>query len=144
MADTNLKVGLRYAGNAAATLFTVLGALSVIPQDKVADLVSALHQFNDSIVTAYGALLKMWVILGPVAIVLLAKMGISSSTVAAMLERIKIIAAADTPEAKAAKVALVSAAADPKLGTVAVINPALAPVPSTPANVVASMADLPK
>lgn len=85
MASNETKVGLRYLGTSAATAFTIMGALSIVTPDQAQQLVAALHQLNDSIVSGYGALLKMWVILGPVAGVWLAKVGINSSTVQGMI-----------------------------------------------------------
>ena len=115
MADPNLTEGknqlnaaLRYAGTGAATLFTVLGAIAIIPPEKVPELITALHQFNESILSAYGALTKMWIIIGPIAGIWLAKVGVQSSSVKSIGEKLMSIAkgAASPAAVEAQKVAI--------------------------------------
>lgn len=96
MADTEsqnqLNAALRYGGTAVGTLFTIFGALQFISPEQVAQLTAAVHDFNQSILSAYGALTKMWVILGPVAIFWLGKVGVQSSSVKAIADKLLKIA----------------------------------------------------
>src|ERR1700678_2805155 len=79
--SSQTTVGLRYAATSLATVFTMMGAVSVISPEQAQELIADLHGLNDSIVSAYGYLVKMWVILGPVIIFWLGKLGVNSSTV---------------------------------------------------------------
>lgn len=108
--DNPKKVSLRYLGTSAATAFTIMGALSIITPDQAHQLIDALHQLNDSIVSGYGALLKMWIILGPVGGIWLAKIGVSSSTVQGMIANLlKTAQGPSSPTAVEAQKAIVQA-----------------------------------
>lgn len=117
MADTpvtesqnKLNAALRYAGASASTLFTVFGVLQFVTPDQVAQLTQAVHDFNQSVLSAYGALTKMWIILGPVALFWLGKVGFQSSSVQAMAGKLlKIATSAPSPEADEAKNKLIAA-----------------------------------
>lgn len=110
MATSGTKVGWRYAATSAATAFTIMGAMSIITPDQAQQLTAALHQLSDSIVSGYGALFKMWVILGPVIMVWLAKLGINSSTVAGLIGHLLQKAQGPAgPEAVAAQKAIIEA-----------------------------------
>lgn len=114
MADTEsqnkLNAGLRYVGTSAATLFTMMGALAILSPDQVAQLGAAIHQLNDSILSAYGALTKMWVILGPIAGIYLTKVGIQSSSIKSLAGKLLNIAAGPaSPSAVEAQKAIVTA-----------------------------------
>lgn len=103
MADTGtqnqLNTGLRYAGASAGTLFGVLGAMSLITPDQAHDLAAQVQVLNQSILTAYGALTKMGVILGPAAVVIAGYFGIKSSSVQALgAKLLKMVAAEKPPE----------------------------------------------
>lgn len=143
MANTELQNKLsslkRYAGTSGATLLTVLGALSFLDVQQIAEVKAQVDILNQSILTAYGALTKMWIILGPVGIAVAAKLGWNSSGVQDLAAKLFGIAknSAD-PKSQEAREALVSAAASPAIGTQAIINPMLAPSPATPSNVVVS------
>lgn len=141
-----LKALLRYAGTSGGTLLTVLGIFSFLSPEQIVDVKQQVVIFNDSILSAYGALTKMWVVLGPVAIGFLAKAGWNSSSIKAMTSKLLGIAinTANVASAQAARIELVKAAASPAIGTVAVINPSLAPNPATPANVVTNAAAVPE
>jgi len=118
MATNGTKISLRYAGTSVATVFTMMGVLSLITPDQSQQLIAALHQLNDSIVSGYGALLKMWVILGPVAAVWLAKVGVNSGTVqgliANLLQKAQGPASPDAVEAQKAIVTATSTIAQDK------------------------------
>ena len=114
MADTEtgnkLNAGLRYAGTSAATIFTMMGALAILSPDQIAQLSIAVHQLNDSILSAYGALTKMWVILGPIAALYLGKVGVQSSGVKAIADKLLRIASGPaSDQAAAAQKAIVQA-----------------------------------
>lgn len=101
MADTEsqnkLNAALRYAGTSAATMFTIFGVLQFVTPDQVAQLTQAVHEFNQSILSAYGALTKMWVILGPAALVVLGRIGVKSSSVQAIGAKLLRMAASEPP-----------------------------------------------
>lgn len=138
MANTELQNKLsaakRYGSTAGATLLTVLGALSFLTPEQIVEVKAQVDVLNQSIVTAYGALTKMWIILGPVGVAVAAKLGWNSSGVQALAGKLLDIAKTDDK----AKEVLVTAAASPEIGTQAIINPSLAPSPATPDNVVVS------
>lgn len=145
--QNKLNAALRYGGSNAATLFTVMGVFSLLTPDQIVSLKAQIDVLQQSILTAYGALTKMWVILGPVAAIWLAKVGWNSSTVQAMTAKLLGIARSADPKATEAQVAIVTAASDKVIvgetgGVVA--KPEIAMNPATPANVVATPADLPK
>jgi hypothetical protein len=150
MADTEfsnkLASALRYGSTAAGTGFTLLAVVSLLSPDQVVALKANVETLKTSILTGYGALLNMWVILGPLAIGVAAKLGWNSSSVQALSKKLLAIAgnAADPTAAKEAKVAIVNAAASPAVGSAGVVNKALAADPATAPNVVASPAELPK
>jgi hypothetical protein len=82
--------------------------LQFVTPEQVSQLTAAVHDFNQSILSAYGALTKMWVILGPVAVFFLGKAGIQSSSVKAIGDKLlRIATGAASPSAiEAQKVAI--------------------------------------
>lgn len=114
MANTELQNKLsslkRYAGTSGATLLTVLGALSFLDAQQIAEVKAQVDILNQSIVTAYGALTKMWIILGPVGIAVAAKLGWNSSGVKELAGKLLNIASGPaSPQAAEAQKALVQA-----------------------------------
>lgn len=97
MESNQVNTALRYLGSAGATAFTIMGALAIIPADSSKELITQLHILGDSLGTAYGALTKMWVILGPVAFIWLTKMGVNSSSVKGLLGKLTTIAQSSNP-----------------------------------------------
>ena len=136
---------LRYGGTAVGAVFTVMAALSLLSVDQVAQLKGDVETLKTSIVTGYGALIDMWIVLGPVAIGVAAKLGWNSSSVKAMAGKLFNIAKNDDDPAKAteAKVALVNAAASPEIGSQGVVNPEMAANPATSDNVVSAPSQVP-
>lgn len=132
--QNKLSTLYRYAGSSGATLLTVLGALAFLSPEQIIEVKAQVDVLNSSLITAYGALTKMWIILGPVGVAVAAKMGWNSSGVQALAGKLLSIAKTDD----AAKEVLVTAAASPSIGTEAIINPTLAPRAATPGNVVVS------
>lgn len=108
--QNKLNAALRYGGAFAATSVTFFGAIQFITPDQAAELIKQIHVFNDSILTAYGALTKMWVIAGPVALLWLGKIGFQSSSIKAMTAKLLTIAAnAADPKSSEAQTAIVQA-----------------------------------
>jgi hypothetical protein len=140
--SNKLNAALRYGGTTAGTLFAVMGALSLLSTDQVAALKTDIETLKTSILTGYGALINMGVILGPVAIGVLAKVGYSSSSVKSMAGKLLRIAAnAADPSSTDAKVAIVNAAASKTVGgsnAAVLASPELANNPATADNVIAS------
>lgn len=135
---------LLQAGGAIATTVTLLSAVSFIPIDQVKNFIDALHEFNAAVLTGYAAVLKMWVIIGPAAILMLAKFGFRSETAKSLMARaFKIATTAGDGTAKEAKEEIMKTAASPELGTIGILNPTMAAA-NTPDNVVATKAELPK
>lgn len=90
--NDQLNVALRYIGTSLGTLFTIFGVIQFVTPDQVAQLTVAVHDFNQSVLSAYGALTKMWIILGPVGVIVLARLGIKSSSVQAIGQKLLSIA----------------------------------------------------
>ncbi len=90
--QNKLNAAIRYAGTSAATVFTIFSVLSLISPEQAADLKANMETLKTSIVTGYGALQKMGLILGPVAVFLLGKAGWDSSTVQAISRKLLGIA----------------------------------------------------
>lgn len=103
MADTETKnqvnIGLRYLGTVGSTLFGVMGALALITPEQAQQLAAALHELSNSILTGYGALLKMWVILGPAGAIALTTLGIKSGGFKALGAKLLKMATNDVPAA---------------------------------------------
>jgi len=91
-AQSKLGSVLRHGGTAAGTLFTLFGALQFVTPEQVAQLTAAVHDFNESIISAYGALTKMWVIIGPVGIYLIGKAGWNSASIKGISQKLMAIA----------------------------------------------------
>lgn len=107
--QNKLNAGLRYAGTSAATLFAIFGAMQFVTPEQVAQLTAAVHEFNQSILSAYGALTKMWVILGPVLIFWLGKAGVQSSSIKSLAGKLLSIAGNSLdPKASEAQAAIIN------------------------------------
>lgn len=101
MNDSNqLNAALRYIGTSLGTLFTIFGGMQFITPDQVVQLLGAVHDFNESVLSAYGALTKMWIILGPIGVVILARVGVKSSSVQAMSQKLLSVASGGNKDAK--------------------------------------------
>lgn len=137
--DTGNKIGaaLRYLGSNITGGLTVFVVLGTISPEQQATILSSANKMYAATQDFVGAAANIWYIIFPIAAAWLAKVGINSSGFGAMVD--KVFAAAKAGN-KDAQVAIVSAAAAPELGTQAIINPTLAPVPQTPPTVVASAA----
>jgi hypothetical protein len=144
MADSQLSnkivVASRYLGSnatGALTLAVVLGALSPEQQTQILSSVHVMYQATHDFV---GAFANIWYIVFPVLAVYLTKLGINSSGIGTMMN--KVFAAAKAGDV-GAKVAIVNAAASPDIGSQGVINKEMASNPATSDNVVAMPSQLP-
>jgi hypothetical protein len=110
MTSNTTIVGLRYAGTALATAFTFMGMMSILSADQVVSLKADLETLKTSVLSGYGAITDMLVILGPIAALWLGKLGISSGTVQAMISHLLQQAQGPaSPEAVAAQHAIIQA-----------------------------------
>lgn len=134
------NVAARYAFSNLFGGATVLMVLAGLPPEKAQSVMTNLHVMYADTQGFIGAFANIWYVVFPIASVWLARIGINSSGFGAMVE--KVLAAAKAGDLEAQKT-IISAAAAPELGTRAIINPVLAPDPSTPSTVVASAQDLP-
>lgn len=135
-----LNAALRYGGASAGTMIGVFGAMQFVTPEQAQELVVQVHVLNESVLTMYGALSKMMVILGPMGVVVAGYFGIKSSSVKELAGKLLRIAAnkASPEQALEAKVAIVNAAASPQIGSQGVVNKELASNPQTAGNVVAA------
>ena len=124
MIPEGLKIGMRYAGSSATMAFTIFAILANMSPENQAAFMAALHQFNDSILSAYGALTKMWVIVGPALLIWMAKMGIDSGKIKAIVDRVLGVALGNTAGAPEAQKKLLEA-------TTTILNTPNAPAAST-------------
>ncbi len=89
----------RYGTTAVGTALTIMAALQLLSPDQIAQLKAQADILNQSIVTGYGALTKMWIIAGPVAVGIAVKMGWNSSSLQALGSKLLKMATADVPQA---------------------------------------------
>lgn len=129
------KVGLRYLASNATGAMSVFVVLGFMTPEQQADVLKNASVIYDSTYAMIGAAANIWYIVFPIIAIWLGKMGIDSSGFGNMVGRVFAAAAAGN---KDAKVALINAAASPAIGTQAIVNPDLAPLPTTPGNVVVS------
>lgn len=89
----------RYGTTAAGTALTIMAALQLLSPDQIAQLKAQADILNQSIITGYGALTKMWIIAGPVAVGIAVKMGWNSSGVKAIGAKLLSMVAHEPPPA---------------------------------------------
>lgn len=131
-------------GAHGVTALTVLAALGWISPEDANGIIAAVHQLNDGIVQTVGALGKLWIIIGPIAAVLLTRLGVKNETVQNVLANLTKLATSGSVEQQKAVQATI-ATTTAKLPLVnGIVAPELAADPSTPGNVVATPAALPK
>lgn len=100
----------RYAATAGGSALTIMAVLQLLSPEQVMELKAQAEIANQSIFTLYGALTKMWIIAGPVAIGIAVKLGWNSSGVQALAGKLLGIAKHDTtPAAVEAQKAIVQA-----------------------------------
>ncbi len=137
-----VKGSLTSIGAHAITAATTLAALGFVNPDDVTALVAAIHQFNDGIAQTVGALGKMWIVLGPLAAWLVARLGITSPTMQNLLATLtKMATSGSNAEQLEKQGEMANATARlPKVD--AIVAPELAALASTPGNVVSTPAAL--
>lgn len=141
--DTTNKVnaGLRYLASNVSAGLAVLVVLGSLSPENSAVIIANLHKMYSATQDFIGAFANIWYIVFPLISGWLLKMGVNSSGFGAMMDKIFAAAKAGNVDAK---VAIVTAAASPDIGSKGVVNATMAANPATPSNVVASPADLPK
>lgn len=130
-----VTVGSRYLGTYAAGGLSIFVTLGTFSPDQQQQILHSAHQMYTATQEFVGAAANIWYIVFPVLAMWLAKMGIDSSGFKAMVD--KVFAAAQAGNHDAA-LTIIKAAAAPQIGTKSIVNPVLAPDPSTPPNVVVS------
>ena len=144
MADFSVKNIISNGGAHAMTALTVIAGLGWIKPEDATALIAAVHQFNDAIVSAVGALGKMWIIIGPLAIAGFARLGVTNPTVQGLLSKLTTLATQGTDKEQTQKQAQIAASVAELPKVDAIVAPDLAKEPITPPNVVASAKELPK
>lgn len=137
-----VKGALTSVSSHVITAATTLAALGFVNPDDVTALVAAIHQFNDGIAQTVGALGKMWIVVGPLAAWLVARLGITNPTVQNLLATLTKMATTGTAAEQVAKQAEIASATAELPKVTAVVAPELAALPTTPNNVVATPAAL--
>jgi len=128
-------VAMRYLASNATGGLAVFVALGTLSPDQQVVILKSANTIYSSTQDIVGAFANIWYIVFPILAIYLGKLGVSSSGIGATMDKLFAMAKAGNLEAK---VAIVTAAASPELGTKAIINPDLAPSPATPDNVVVS------
>lgn len=118
-------------------------ALGGLPKDKADAILLNLQSAADALYQLVGAVSNLWILIVPLVVTVVARMGWTGADAKVLVGRALAQATKPTPDAEDAKVALVSAAASPEIGSRGVVNARLAANPATPANVVASATMLP-
>jgi hypothetical protein len=134
--SNQVNTAARYLGSNAATAFAVLGLMGFLSPEQIQALNAAMNDFTTGIGMVVSSASKMWIILGPLLAFWLAKVGIQSSSVQGLVNRLLQMAREEaTPASDAAKVAIVNAAAAlPEVEKV--VAPELAIIPTTAPEVV--------
>lgn len=135
MNSDSVKTTLRYLGSNATAALTVCVVFGAMTPEQSQSILANFHTMYVATHDFVGAFANIWYIIFPILSGVLLKMGLNAGGVGAMMDRVFKAAKEGDVDAK---VAIVSAAASPEIGTKAVINPTLAANPATPGNVVAS------
>lgn len=83
-----VNAALRHGVTASATIFTVLGVLAVVPQDQIAGLIQDLHDIQSGLSQAFGGFSKLWIVLGPIAGIWMAKIAGASAGIVSQLKAV--------------------------------------------------------
>lgn len=139
-----LASGRNYAGQ----IIAFAGGIGVMSAAQQKGLTDALVEIGNGVSMVFHGASSAWTILAvvaaPIVGPLLARWASNSAKVESQAAAVK--AAVEDPNtaiSKEAKVAIVSAAASPEIGTTAIVNPELAAEPATPGNVVSTKAAVP-
>jgi ABC-type Fe3+ transport system substrate-binding protein len=141
MGNNQIIVALRYLASNATGALTLAVMLGAISPDQSAIILAKIHVMYQATQDFIGAFASIWYIVFPIIAAWLLKMGVNSSGIGAMMDRVFTLAKAGNMDAKAA---IVNAAASPEIGSKGVVNPELANNPAVPttANVVDDPAKL--
>jgi hypothetical protein len=139
-----LASGRNYAGQIIA-FASGIGVMSAAQQK---DLMDALGEIVNGVSMVFHGASSAWTIIAvlaaPIVGPLLARWASKSATTDSQALAVKTaVQDPNTTVSKEAKINLVTAAADPSVGTKAIVNPDLAPEPATPGNVVSTPAAVP-
>lgn len=139
--SNKINVGLRYLGSNATGALTLAVALGSLSPEQSALILSKIHIMYQATQDFIGAFASIWYIVFPIVALWLGKVGVNSAGFGNMMDKLFAAAKAGNVDAK---VAIVTAAASPDIGSTGVVNATMAANPATPSNVVAKPADLPK
>lgn len=139
--SNKINVALRYLGSNATGGLAVFVALGTLDPAQQTEILSSAHTMYVATHDFIGAAANIWYIVFPIAALWLGKMGVNSAGFGNMMDKLFAAAKAGNVDAK---VAIVTAAASPDIGSKGVVNATMAANPATPSNVVANPADLPK
>lgn len=89
----------RYGTTVGGTALFIMATLQWLTPAQIAELKAQADILNQSIVTGYGALTKMWLIAGPLAVGIAMKMGWNSSSMQALGSKLLKMATNDVPAA---------------------------------------------
>ena len=137
-----VKGALTSVSSHIITAATTIAALGLVNPDDVKTFIEAIHQFNDGIAQTFGALGKMWIVVGPLAAWFVARLGITNPTVQNLLATLTKMATSGSNAEQTEKQAEIAAATASLPKVDGVLAPELAAIPSTPGNVVATPAAL--
>lgn len=69
MADSKqINAVMRHVMTAGATVFTLMGAVALIPADQVKEATDALQRIGNGLQEVIGGVSTLWVIIGPVVV----------------------------------------------------------------------------
>lgn len=89
----------RYGTTVGGTALFIMAGLQLLSPEQIAELKAQADILNQSVVTGYGALTKMWIIAGPVAVGIAMKMGWNSASIQALGSKLLKMATSDVPQA---------------------------------------------
>lgn len=156
--QSQIQAAKRHLFNTAATTFTILAAIALLPKPKGQALVDNLHIIGDSVTAIMGAVSNIWLLLGPVVLGICYRGAFTAGSFLSQVKQIITKAASNTVQGGEAKAALVQAvdgmvvnnsdakSTDIKVAIVnaaakisdKVVAPDLASNPNTASNVVSS------
>ena len=64
--QSQVQAAMRHVYTAAGTTITIMGALALLPPEKVQPAIDALHRMGDDVKDFMGAASILWGIIGPV------------------------------------------------------------------------------
>lgn len=83
-----VNAAIRYAGTAAATIFTGIGVLAAVEPQTTAAIATNLHDLADHLTLVVGDLWKLGILVGPIVALWLGKVGYKSASPEAQLSAV--------------------------------------------------------